>query len=81
MYDIICHCNVSKLKTVLVMAHYIYYKACLPGNFGKGCRERCSGHCQNNASCDHISGVCMAGCEDGYIESRCNNCKEKNYSF
>lgn len=57
------------------LTHYILHffsVECLSGKFGPNCRERCSGHCINNVTCNHISGVCPGGCEDGYIGALCN---------
>lgn len=48
---------------------------CPPEQFGLDCRERCSGQCINNEACDHASGVCSSGCQDGYIGTRCDECK------
>lgn len=44
------------------------------------CRERCSGHCTNNESCDHVSGQCTRGCQDGYLGIYCNNCELLGYA-
>lgn len=41
------------------------------------CRELCSGYCTNNEPCNHVSGICPSGCQDGYMESYCN---KSNYS-
>lgn len=49
---------------------------CDSNNFGLDCRERCSGHCKNNEPCDHVSGDCSNGCQDGYHGARCFNCKK-----
>lgn len=49
---------------------------CPPGHFGVACSERCSDHCINNVPCDHISGACHGGCQDGYLGARCFNCKK-----
>lgn len=49
---------------------------CPPGYFGKGCRERCSGHCIREEPCDYVSGECPNGCQDGYIGERCSDCKK-----
>lgn len=54
---------------------FIYNLECLPGYFGVDCRESCSGHCINDESCNHISGHCSSGCQDGYFGEMCNNCK------
>lgn len=48
---------------------------CSPGHFGMNCSELCSGHCVDEESCDHISGVCHRGCQDGFVGRLCNNCK------
>lgn len=39
------------------------------------CSKRCSGHCINNEPCDHVSGVCSSGCQDGFDGTHCNHCK------
>lgn len=49
---------------------------CVLGHFGLGCNNLCSIHCKNNNPCDHVSGVCPSGCQDGYIDDYCNNCKQ-----
>lgn len=54
---------------------FIYNLECLPGYFGVDCRESCSGHCINDESCNHISGHCSSGCQDGYFGEMCNKCK------
>lgn len=58
-----------------------FCKECPPGHFGLDCKDNCSGHCINNEPCDHVSGVCPSGCQDGYTEARCNNSKIKNSWF
>lgn len=45
---------------------------CPPGYFGEGCREGCSDHCIKNELCDHITGECSNGCQDGYTGVRCD---------
>lgn len=54
---------------------------CTPGYFGRDCQERCSGHCKNNESCDHVIGVCPGGCQDGYMDEYCNSCKKPTTIF
>lgn len=49
---------------------------CPLGYFGKGCTEHCSGHCIKGEPCDHISGECTNGCQDGYTGVRCSDCKK-----
>lgn len=48
---------------------------CSSGYFGTGCRETCSRHCINNTVCNHVSGICPNGCEDGYMGTHCNSSK------
>ncbi|XP_065937858.1 multiple epidermal growth factor-like domains protein 10 [Magallana gigas] len=50
-------------------------KECPPGYFGIGCSNTCSGHCIRNEPCDHVSGECSNGCNDGYEGTHCNNCE------
>lgn len=35
---------------------------CVTGMFGKGCSEKCSGHCLDNVSCNSTTGHCDGGC-------------------
>lgn len=49
---------------------------CPLGYFGKDCTEHCSGHCIKGEPCDHISGECTNGCQDGYTGVRCSDCKK-----
>lgn len=51
------------------------FSECLSGHFGVDCSKSCSGHCMNNEPCDHITGVCPRGCQDGYNGTFCNACK------
>lgn len=46
---------------------------CPPGYFGMDCTKRCVGHCLNNEPCNHESGVCLSGCQNGYVGTHCNN--------
>lgn len=54
---------------------------CAPGHFGMKCSNLCSGHCKNNEPCDHVSGVCPSGCQNGFMEEYCNSCKKFTSSF
>lgn len=57
---------------------YFFFKSeCTPGHFGVACNERCSGHCINNGPCDHVSGVCPGGCQNGYLGAQCLNYKKQ----
>lgn len=52
-----------------------YSTECPSGNYGMKCRERCSSHCINIETCDHVSGKCTRGCQDGYIGAHCDDSK------
>uniref|UniRef100_K1QG44 Scavenger receptor class F member 2 n=1 Tax=Magallana gigas TaxID=29159 RepID=K1QG44_MAGGI len=52
----------------------VIVEECPYGNFGMDCKELCAGHCLNNETCDHVSGLCLNGCHDGYIGKYCNIC-------
>lgn len=60
---------------------FLFTSECTPGFFGLDCSERCSGNCENNKPCDHISGVCPGGCQDSYIDEYCNSCKNPSSLF
>lgn len=49
----------------------IFNKGCSPGNFGIDCKRICSGNCMSNEPCDHVSGGCKSGCQDGYFGKLC----------
>lgn len=74
--------NVSFVITVNNIFQLIVYQThflcieCLTGHFGLDCKKQCSGQCANSESCNHISGVCHSGCQDGYIGNYCNSCKK-----
>lgn len=54
---------------------------CKLGHFGMACKETCSDQCLNSETCDHVSGVCSSGCQDGYLGIYCNNCKKLTSLF
>ncbi|XP_065938473.1 receptor-type tyrosine-protein phosphatase epsilon isoform X3 [Magallana gigas] len=61
-------CLLSVIGLCLAVAY-----ECPLGYFGKGCTEHCSGHCIKGEPCDHISGECTNGCQDGYTGVRCSD--------
>lgn len=60
----------------MICAVFVFKSECNDGHYGLNCRELCSGHCENNGPCDHVSGVCPGGCQDGYMDVYCNSCKK-----
>lgn len=57
------------------MSTLFLFTECLSGHYGMKCRERCSGHCLSEETCDYVNGVCSSGCQDGYIGTRCDDSK------
>lgn len=58
---------------------YIWYSSeCIAGYYGSGCRNLCNGYCINDEACNHIIGICVAGCREGYIGRYCNNSNRRN---
>lgn len=57
------------------MYHIPLCVECPSGHFGLDCKERCSRYCTYNDPCDHVSGICPSGCQDGYMGTYCNNGK------
>lgn len=60
---------------------FLLKSGCERNFFGLDCRELCSGHCNNNDQCDHISGVCPDGCQDGYMDKYCKSRKKPTSLF
>lgn len=65
---------------VYELAHFSFiYLVCPSGYFGMNCRGICTGQCIRDEPCDHVSGICLSGCEDGYIGAYCNSCMIRTY--
>lgn len=54
----------------------LFLLACPTGHYGVNCSDTCSPHCQAD-TCDHVTGVCISGCEDGYKGQLCRKRKLK----
>lgn len=50
------------------------YVECPPGSFGTNCSGKCKRFCRD--PCNHISGICDNGCQDGWLGPHCNQCKQ-----
>lgn len=46
------------------------FTACNGGKYGKDCLQECSANCLT-PPCDHITGECSNGCNDGWLGSNC----------
>lgn len=67
------------MKHLLKNVFYFVFTECSSGFFGINCKELCSGYCKNSGPCDHVSGVCPNGCQDGYDGTFCIDCKLLGY--
>ncbi|XP_062579990.1 multiple epidermal growth factor-like domains protein 10 isoform X1 [Saccostrea cucullata] len=47
-------------------------KKCQERYYGPGCKSRCVGHCKNNETCNHVTGLCTEGCGAGWTGQLCN---------
>ncbi|XP_062600475.1 uncharacterized protein LOC134262101, partial [Saccostrea cucullata] len=47
-------------------------QTCMVGYYGMECKAKCTGHCLGGASCNHISGKCEHGCEEGWMTPTCD---------
>nr|XP_022311632.1 receptor-type tyrosine-protein phosphatase epsilon-like [Crassostrea virginica] len=53
---------------------------CIDGRYGLYCEQQCSGHCKDNAVCNHVTGQCDGGCAPGWRGVLCNKvCKDGTY--
>ncbi|XP_062593937.1 multiple epidermal growth factor-like domains protein 10 [Saccostrea cucullata] len=56
--------------------------SCLKESYGQDCKFRCSGHCKDGQSCDHVTGECVKGCVLGWTGSMCNKtCDNGHYGI
>lgn len=35
------------------------------------CSQQCVGHCKDNATCNHVTGLCEKGCDAGWTGAKC----------
>nr|XP_034320580.1 scavenger receptor class F member 1-like [Crassostrea gigas] len=47
-------------------------KECENGWYGENCSQQCIGNCMNNSTCNHVTGLCDAGCDFGWTGSICD---------
>ena len=47
---------------------------CPDDRYGLQCSEKC-GACKNDERCDHVTGVCSNGCDDGRKGTKCDRGK------
>ena len=51
---------------------FLALKECKKGWYGLDCRSQCSGHCRDNAACNHVTGQCDGGCVAGWRGVLCD---------
>ncbi|XP_046328686.2 uncharacterized protein LOC124112569 [Haliotis rufescens] len=65
--------------SVSIFARMTVFRKCSDGRYGSGCTISC-GHCENNASCNKVTGACEGGCEPGWMGSTCKEgCRDGLY--
>ena len=47
---------------------------CEEGYYGDGCQHRC--HCNDNLTCDYVTGMCLNNCDPGWMGDDCDQCKQ-----
>lgn len=62
----------QKLFIIIFNLFLMWNIACEVEKLGKGCSNRCSGHCVENVPCNSTTGHCDRGCASGYVEPFCN---------
>ncbi|XP_062592941.1 receptor-type tyrosine-protein phosphatase delta-like [Saccostrea cucullata] len=65
----VCKHNVDRHNPKGSLFHAWKYKECDIGFYGTNCTNRCL-NCLNSA-CNAGNGICIQGCEDGYMGQRC----------
>nr|XP_022305068.1 protein draper-like isoform X1 [Crassostrea virginica] len=55
---------------------------CPAGWYGLDCKQQCSGHCKDNALCNHVTGQCYNGCAAGWRGALCSQvCEDGTYGY
>lgn len=55
-----------------VIVPYFYITECGDGWYGITCSQQCAGHCRSGISCNHVTGQCDGGCDEGWTEAICD---------
>lgn len=42
------------------------------------CSQMCKGHCREGITCNHVTGICIKGCPNGWTELKCEKGKWLN---
>lgn len=50
---------------------------CDKGSYGVNCNSTC-GHCRDLNHCFHVDGICLTGCDAGYIGELCEKSRLKS---
>lgn len=51
---------------------------CTFGKYGVNCMETCSVNCNVSISCNRTTGVCIGGCQPGWIGLHCDQSKTRS---
>lgn len=56
--------------TLSLRFRFILPLECLKGWYGVNCSSLCVGHCRDNSTCNHVTGLCD-GCDTGWTGTFC----------
>lgn len=62
----------KKIRIFYCQCNFHFNKACPAGYYGLHCKSKCVGHCKDIVACNHTSGLCDNGCDDGWTGTNCN---------
>ena len=73
------------LKNVFQCVQYTVFKyffvACEDGYFGDMCTQKCSENCNQAGICNKTTGVCLDGCQPGWMGDFCDSGIFQFYTF
>lgn len=59
------------IYTITVSVAIFCFTECKEGLYGINCSQQCVGHCRAGATCNHVTGHCDKGCDDGWTGVMC----------
>ena len=72
----LCQYTSIRFEKLIINIHngkiFILLKECTKGWYGLDCKKQFSGHCRDNNTCNHVTGLCDGGCADGWKGVLCD---------
>ena len=73
MKDVNILCQYTSIKfSIFKWKQFLLLEECTNGWYGLDCKQQCSGHCLDNAVCNHVTGQCDGGCAAGWRAVLCD---------